>query len=110
MSPDPVATGDPIPPRPGDIILIRAIRFWDSGQIQRAFLGLALAAGPVLLDLWDKQALTWRSFISAVMGALFVWMGYSRAKSPDVVTGIKALDRANAAAVATPPAGPKAGG
>ena len=58
-------------------------------------------------EWWGQQS-SWG--LAQVMGALFVWMGYSRAKSPDVVTGIKALDRANAAAVATPPAGPKAGG
>ena len=109
MSPLPVATGDPIPPKPGDIILVRAIKLWDSGQIQRAVIGLALAIGPVLLDLIDRNALTWRSAVSAIIGGIFVWMGYSRAKSPDVVTGIAALDRANVAAAAVAPAGPKPG-
>ena len=100
----------PTPPRPGDIILIRAIAWWDSGQIQRAVMGVLLAAAPIFLDLWDRQALTWRSAVSAVLAGLFAWMGLKRAKSPDVVTGIPSFDRANVAATAVPPAGPKSGG
>ena len=99
----------PAPPRPGDIILTRAIAWWDSGQIQRAAFGIILAAGPILLDLLDRNALTWRSAVSAVMGGLFAWIGVKRAKSPDVVTGIKAFDKANVAAANVPPAGPKPG-
>lgn len=102
---------DPVvsPPRPGDIILVRAIKFWDSGQIQRAALGFAISVAPILLDLWDKQALTWRSAVSGVLGLIFLKMGYKRAASPDVVTGIGVLDRANVAAAAIPPVGPKPG-
>lgn len=99
----------PTPPRPGDIILVRAIKLWDSGQVKRAVVGFLLAVGPVFLDLVDRNALTWRSAVSAILGGIFLLMGYSRAKSPDVVTGIKALDRANVAAEAAAPAGPKPG-
>ncbi|HAM54173.1 MAG TPA: hypothetical protein DCQ64_01655 [Candidatus Rokubacteria bacterium] len=106
MSPDPVV---PPPPRPGDIILTRAIAWWDSGQIQRAVWGLVLAVGPVVLDLWMQNALTWRSFVTVFLGLIFVRMGYSRAKAPDVVTGVKAFDAANVAALAVPPVGPKPG-
>ena len=105
MSPDPV----PTPPRPGDVILVRAIAWWDSGQIQRAITGIVLAAAPILLDLYERQALTWRSAVSAVLAGLFAWMGLKRAKSPDVVTGVKAFDRANVVAANVPPAGPKPG-
>lgn len=79
--------------RPGDLILIRAIRWWDSGQIQRAVTGIAIAAAPALYDLIvQKQPASWRDFASALAVGLFAWMGVSRAKAPDVVTGAKALD------------------
>lgn len=99
----------PVPPRPGDIILVRAIKFWDSGQIQRVLWGIALSAAPIVYDLWNRNELTWRSAISAVVAGIFGYIGFKRAASPDVVTGIKALDKANAAAVAVPPVEPKPG-
>ena len=79
-------------PRPGDVILLRAIKWWDSGQLKRAMVGLVITVGPVLLDLWDKQALTWRSVVSIIAGAIFTRMAYSRAKAPDVITGTKFFD------------------
>ena len=105
MSPDPVQT----PPRPGDIILVRAIKFWDSGQIQRVGWAIALLVAPVLYDLWAQNALTWRTAVNALVAAIVGYIGFKRAASPDVVTGIKALDKANVAATAVPPVGPKPG-
>jgi hypothetical protein len=79
--------------RPGDLILIRAIKWWDSGQIQRAITGVAIAAAPALYDLFvQKQPASWRDFASALAVGLFAWMGMSRAKAPDVVTGNTKLD------------------
>jgi hypothetical protein len=99
----------PAPPRPGDIILTRAIAWWDSGQIQRAFWGILFTAAPILYDLFQSNELTWRSAASAVGAGLFAWIGFKRAASPDIVTGIKALDKANVAAAVVRPAGPKPG-
>lgn len=86
----------PVPPavvtRPGDLILVRAISFWDSGQLKRVVFGIALAAAPVLYDLFQHDTLTWKTGVNALIAGVFAWMGYSRAKSPDVVTGSKALD------------------
>ena len=100
----------PAPPRPGDIILVRAIAWWDSGQIQRAFVGILASAAPFIMDLVTGQSpWTWRGFLSGLALGLFAWMGVKRAKSPDVVTGLKSFDAANIAAAAVPPAGPKPG-
>jgi hypothetical protein len=100
----------PLPPRPGDIILVRAIAWWDSGQLKRAAAGIALAALPLLWDLVERNALTWRSALMALIGGLFGWMGVKRAKAPDIVTGIPSFDAANVAARMEPPAGPKGEG
>jgi hypothetical protein len=86
-TPVPAAT-----PRPGDVILARVIKWWDSGQIQRAAVGIGLSAGPVVWDLFQKNQLTWRTALSAIVAGLFGWMGWSRLKSPDIATGTKALD------------------
>ena len=99
----------PTPPRPGDIILVRAIAFWDSGQIQRVLWGIALSLLPIIYDLFERNALTWRSAGSALVACILGYIGFKRAASPDIVTGIKALDKANVDAAAVPPAGPKPG-
>lgn len=105
MSPDPVVA----PPRPGDIILVRAIKWLDSGQIQRALWGIAISAAPFVLDMvTGKDPFTWRAFASALTLGLFAWMGVKRAKSPDIVTGLPSFDKANVEAKAAFPAGPKA--
>jgi len=99
--PEPAQVGPIV--RPGDLILIRAIKFWDSGQIQRVFVGLVLTALPLVYDLFQKNALTWRSGISVVIGAILAWIGVSRAKAPDIASvGIKALDKSAAQAVVPP--------
>jgi hypothetical protein len=89
--PDPVAPA-PVAPRPGDVILARVIRWWDSGQIQRAAAGIALSAGPVIWDLFQRNTLTWKSALSAIVAGIFGWMGWSRLKSPDIATGTKLFD------------------
>lgn len=110
MSPLPVATGDPIPPRPGDIILTRAIAWYDSGQLWRALAGIIASVAPFVMDyLTGQSPWTWRGFLSGIALGLFAWMGLKRAKSPDVVTGIASFDKANVAAAAVPPAGQKPG-
>ena len=95
--PAPVVT-PPVVVRPGDLILVRAIEWWDSGQLKRVIGGIALTAAPILYDLFSQNKLTWRSAVNALIGALFAWIGISRAKSPDVVTNVPALDKGNAAA------------
>jgi hypothetical protein len=83
----------PTPTRPGDLILVRAIAWWDSGQIQRAVGGIILASLPALYDLANGTTpFTWRGLVSALVAGLFAWMGLARAKSPDVVTGTTRLD------------------
>lgn len=88
--PDPAPV--PVAPRPGDVILARVIKWWDSGQIQRAAVGVALSAGPVIWDLFQRNALTWRTAFSAIVAGIFGWMGWSRLKSPDIATGAKLFD------------------
>lgn len=88
--PDPTLA--PVAPRPGDVILARVIKWWASGQIQRAVAGVALSAGPVIWDLFQKNQLTWRTAFSAIVAGIFGWMGWSRLKSPDIATGTKAFD------------------
>ena len=82
----------PAVPRPGDVILARVIRWWDSGQIQRAGAGVALTAGPIIWDMFQKNELTWRSAVNAIVAGIFGWIGWSRLKSPDISTGASAFD------------------
>ena len=97
---DPAAVVPVIPPvRPGDLILIRAIKWWDSGQIQRAVVGILAAAAPVLVDLYQKNTLTWHSGVFGLVFGLFIWMGWSRVKAPDIITGTKAFDKAPVAVI-----------
>ena len=88
--------------RPGDLVLIRMIAWWDSQQIQRALGGIVLSTLPLLWDLFERNTLTWRSGLFAVIAGLFASMGYRRAKSPDVITGNVTLDRANVTALVPP--------
>ena len=81
------------------MILVRCISWWDSGQLKRAVSGIVLATLPLLWDLFERNTLTWRSGISAVMAGLFAWIGLSRVKAPDVITGNATLDRANVQAL-----------
>jgi hypothetical protein len=82
--------------RPGDLILIRAIQWFDSGQLKRVLLGIIGSAAPIIYDLFSKNTLTWRSGLNALIGGLFVYIGISRAKAPDIVTGTKTLDKPQA--------------
>jgi hypothetical protein len=79
-------------PRPGDVVLARVIKWWDSGQIQRAGVGVAMTAGPIIYDLFQKNELTWRTAVNAIVVGIFAWMGWSRLKSPDIATGTGVLD------------------
>lgn len=88
----PVAPPAPVSIRPGDLILTRAISFWDSGQLKRVVVGIGLSALPIIWDLIQKNDLTWKTGLNAILVGLFAWMGYSRAKSPDVVTKSTMLD------------------
>jgi len=88
--PDP--TPAPVAPRPGDVILARVIRWWDSGQIRRAGTGILASSAPVLYDLFGAGTLTWKTGLNALVLGLFTWMGWSRLKSPDIATGSKAFD------------------
>ena len=97
---DPAVVTPPVPPvRPGDLILIRAIKWFDSGQIQRAVAGILATSAPVLVDLYQKNTLTWHSAVSALAVGIFVWMGWSRVKAPDIITGTKLLDKAPVAVI-----------
>jgi len=87
-----IVTAPAATPRPGDVILARVIKWWNSGQIQRAAVGIALTAGPILWDLFKSNTLTWRTAVNAIVAGIFGWMGWSRLKSPDIATGTKALD------------------
>jgi hypothetical protein len=82
----------PRPPRPGDVILARVIKWWTSGQVQRAATGILASAAPVLYDLFGAGTLTWKTGLNALVLGLFTWMGWSRLKSPDIATGTKAFD------------------
>ena len=86
--------------RPGDLVLVRAIAWTQSQQVRRAFSGIVIATLPLVWDLFDKNTLTWRSGISAIVAGIFASMGYRRLKSPDVITGNATLDRANVTALA----------
>ena len=94
------ATPPPVTVRPGDLILVRAIAWWDSGQLKRVVSGILLSAAPILYDLVQRNTLTWRSALNAIVLGLFGYIGLKRAASPDVVTGMPTLDKgANAAKV-----------
>ena len=101
-----MGTQDPTPApvvvRPGDLILVRAIAWWDSGQLKRILFGILGSAAPVIYDLFSKDALTWKTLLNALVFGLFVWLGYARAKAPDVVTNLQSLDRNNALAAVPP--------
>ena len=85
-------TPSPATPRPGDVILARVIKWWDSGQIKRAISGVALSVLPIIWDLIQKNDLTWQTALNAIVAGIFGWMGWSRLKSPDISTGSAAFD------------------
>ena len=97
---DPAVVTTPVPPvRPGDLILVRAISLWRSGQLQRVASGIALSALPIIYDLFQKNTLTWRSGLNAIVVGIFGYIGISRAKAPDMVTGTKMFDKVPVAVI-----------
>jgi hypothetical protein len=99
-SADPAVVTPPVPPvRPGDLILIRAIAWWSSGQLQRVAAGIALSALPIVYDLFSKNTLTWKSGLNAIVAGIFGYIGISRAKAPDLITNTKTFDKAPVAVI-----------